>query len=170
MDIKDFTVFTVFHIPLSINSKYFFLKLCVSLPVTDKKIRFEIAFEQLPIDLFFQTASLNISLNCLIITTRSGSLISLIYINWHFLFIKFADRRLWIGYLHSGENWFLQFNICNRSITINNNHHSFLIPSIHSTTFHQVHTTLLRSHKKSLLYNIIRIIYIIAENWFIITR
>lgn len=81
-------------------------------------IRFEIAFEQLPIDLFFQTASLNISLNCLIITTRSGSLISLIYINWHFLFIKFADRRLWIGYLHSGENWFLQFNICNRSITI----------------------------------------------------
>lgn len=118
MDIKDFTVFTVFHIPLSINSKYFFLKLCVSLPVTDKKIRFEIAFEQLPIDLFFQTASLNISLNCLIITTRSGSLISLIYINWHFLFIKFADRRLWIGYLHSGENWFLQFNICNRSITI----------------------------------------------------
>lgn len=118
MDIKDFTVFTVFHIPLSINSKYFFLKLCVSLPVTDKKIRFEIAFEQLPIDLFFQTASLNISLNCLIITTRSGSLISLIYINWHFLFIKFADRRLWIGYLHRGENWFLQFNICNRSITI----------------------------------------------------
>lgn len=79
MDIKDFTVFTVFHIPLSINSKYFFLKLCVSLPVTDKKIRFEIAFEQLPIDLFFQTASLNISLNCLIIATHSGSLISLIY-------------------------------------------------------------------------------------------
>lgn len=48
MDIKDFTV-----LHISINSKYFFLKLCVSLPVTDKKIRFEIAFEQLPIDLFF---------------------------------------------------------------------------------------------------------------------